>query len=340
MYHATFVSTLYKTFFNKQIIWIIIGLLLFIISHFINYNKLFKYSFYLYISGIILLVLTLLFGSCINGSKAWLDLKFFSIETSEYMKLVYTLYLANLLSKKRPTKLKNELLLLLKIFIIFLIPSILIFKEPDTGAIIFLFIITMVLLYNSKLSKKYFISILFIIILSFLLFIYFYINYQDKLIDILGTSIFYRIDRIINFKNGMQYERAHIALGSAPIYRFNLDKALIYIPESATDFIFSLIPNVFGIIGNYFILFIYFILLLTLYNYISQINIRPYRLFSYAFFSALSFNILINISMNIGLFPIIGIPLPFLSYGGSSMITNFLFLSIIFSKKKKPKLHL
>ena len=133
----------------------------------------------------------------------------------------------------------------------------------------------------------------------------------------------------------MQIKHALIALGSAPILQFNLTKTGIYIPEAPTDFIFSLASNVFGIIGNYFILLSYLIMDFYLLHKMKKLIIKEQKLFSMTFLSIFIPSQILNIGMNLGILPIMGIPLPFLSYGGSSTIILFLYLAIIFMPYKK-----
>ena len=135
----------------------------------------------------------------------------------------------------------------------------------------------------------------------------------------------------------MQIENALIALGSAPFMRWNLTETGIYIPEAPTDFVFALTSNVFGIIGNLFIIFLFLILDFYLLTFMKKEKDQTKKLFSISFLSIFISSQIISIAMNLGLFPIIGIPLPFVSYGGSSTIVLFLFLSIFFSKNRKGK---
>ena len=137
----------------------------------------------------------------------------------------------------------------------------------------------------------------------------------------------------MEFGKGLQIENALIALGSAPIFRFNLTTPGIYIPEAPTDFIFALSSNVFGLFGPLFILFCYTILDICLINKLKKETNEKKRFFLLAFITIFLFSQIENIGMNLGLLPIIGIPLPFLSYGGSFLIILFAFLGIIFQRK-------
>ena len=337
MYHAGFISNLYQHSFEKQLTWFIVGFFLLFVMRFINTDILFKYSIYLYIINVILLILVLVIGQEINGARAWINLYYFNLQPSEFMKISYSLYLANLCSKKKFYSWKEEGKFLLYVALIFLIPSILVFLEPDTGAIIFYLLITIVLLWNSKINKKWF--LLFGLLLISLLGTFFYLYFfeKDLLISLIGTTFFCRVERLFTLGSGMQIENALIAIGSAPLLRFNLTTTGIYIPEAPTDFAFALTSNIFGLAGNFTILLCYLLLDFYFLHYAKKIRHKNYRLLAYSFLTIFIVSQLINISMNIGIFPIIGIPLPFISYGGSSTIALFLYLSIIFRHNKKQK---
>ena len=334
MYHASFISPVYNGHFNHQCLWFIIGFLIIFITHFIDTDLFFKYSFWLYIINLLLLVLVLIMGVNVNGSKAWLNLKFFSFQPSEMMKFSMALYVSHLVVKMRTSNLKEELLLIGKVLVIFLLPSILVFLEPDTGALIFYALICLVCLYSSSIHKWWFVLLAFIFISGISLFFYAYFYQKDLLISLIGTTFFYRVERLFNFRSGMQIENALIALGSAPLYRLSLTSVGIYIPESPTDFAFALTSNVFGIMGNVVILICFLFMDSYLISYNKMLKDREKKVFARVFLGIFLMSQIINISMNLGLMPIIGIPLHFISYGGSSTITLFLFMGIIFSKKK------
>ena len=298
---------LYSTsYFTKHLIYILISHIVLFICSKINFKFILKLIPYLYILSIFLLIIVLLFGKEINGSKAWLHFLGFSIQPSEITKLILTIYLSHLTIKN-----KKPIYLLL----IILIPSILTFLEPDTGAIlIYLIIFLSTLKYLNIKKKTLIISISLILVFLITNISLYYIN-KDILINIYGTKIFYRIDRLISFKeqNNIQTINSLISIGS---------HNLIYIPENHNDFIFAAIiskynPLVFlSIIISYLLIFIYYLKHITKKKNISNI-------INYIILNMLIFQIFYNIFMNLSLLPIIGIPLPFLSYGGSYLITLY-----------------
>lgn len=334
MYHAQFISTLFANHFKKQCLWIILGIITFIILSLIPPKYFFKYSFIMYIINLILLFAVLFIGKNTNGAKAWLKIGQIQFQPSELMKLSYSLFLASFCTNRYFFNLKDELKFIIKVIIIFLLPSILVFLEPDTGAIIFFLLITIILLWHTKISKKWFFLFIFIISSILISFFYCYFQKRDLLIKILGTSFFYRVERVLSFGQGFQIENALTAIGSTSLFKFNLYHPSIYIPEAPTDFVFALSANIFGLIGPIIILICYLIIDLNLLELLKQTKNQTTKHFFLAFLTIFFFSQLENIGMNLGLFPIIGIPLPFLSYGGSFMIVLFAFLAIIFNLKK------
>lgn len=314
---------LYNTsYFNKQLLYIGLSYIVLLILSKINLKYIFKYIKYLYIFSIFLLLLVLLIGREVHGAKAWLHLYGFSIQPSEITKLILTIYLAYLTYKN-----KNIFIL----FLLTLIPSILTFLEPDTGAIIFFIIIFISTLKYSNIKKKYLITSILIISLFIILNISLYFINKDILINIYGTKLLYRIDRIISFKeqNNIQTINSLISIGS---------HNLIYIPENHNDFIYAAIISKYNSIA--FIITVISFSLIILY-YINLINKKKNisNIYNFILLNMLLFQIFYNILMNLSLLPIIGIPLPFLSYGGSYLLTLYALigLSINLSKHSSNK---
>lgn len=324
----------------KQSIWYLIGVVIILNLLKFNNNFFYKYAYHIYIINCLLLLGLLFFAQSINGSKCWYNIFGFSFQPSEFMKisliLVYSRILGDFDRKKKIT-LKKEIILLFKIFIILLIPSILTFLEPDTGAILIYFIITFFCLFISKVRLRWF-SILFSCILAFIcLFFYFYFYQQDLFIQILGNDFFYRMDRIINWRNGsgMQLENSMAAISASGILGFGFNNTPIYFPEAGTDFIFGVFASNFGFLGSS-LLILYFTLfniyLINLCN--KKINYNDKTLLI-GIIGILFYQQLQNISMTIGLLPITGITLPFISYGGSSLLSYMILMGFVLNITKK-----
>ena len=332
MQNAKLLSDLYEKNLLKQLIWYIVGFGTILIIKKINIQTILKYSKYFYWLSIILLVLVLFFGKETNGARAWFNFGIFSFQPSELTKLTLILYLSDIASRNKP-----DFRLILKVSILTIIPSILVFLEPDTGAIIFYFLSAITILYFAQLKKYWFLILLGIIILLGGTFIILYIYNRDLLIKLIGTSFFYRIERLITFQTESSYqlENALIVMGSASFFGTGLNKISLYIPEAPTDFIFAFTIGNFGIFTGFLILLCYLLIDIFLINqYLKQRN-KKIKLVLISFISIFFFQQIINIGMNLGLLPIIGIPLPFLSYGGTTIIIYFLFLGIILNLLSK-----
>lgn len=309
----------YTDDFLKQIIFFGIGfLLLFIIRH-ISLNKIYKLIMPLYIVLNILLLYLLLFGSSINGSKAWIDLKFITFQPSEFMKIILLLLLARMaLYEKHFIK---------KGFIITLIPSILTFLEPDTGNVLFYIIIYLSLVFYQSKDLKNIIYMMILIIILGLTFLGIYFYNQGLFIKIFGSSFFYRMDRITElFTSSYQLEMGLINMGKGGLWGSSL---VSNIPEGTTDFAFSLLVSLTGIGGALVYLLCHVCLMLLLIKHITKTNNRLGEYITFAFLAMYFMQSSIHLLMNVGLFPITGITLPFISYGGSSLLSYFLILGII-----------
>lgn len=228
---------------------------------------------------------------------------------------------------------KQEFKGIIKVFILTFIPSLFVFLEPDTGAIIIYFLIMLgtILVYHIRFRWYVFLGIGLILFLG--VFCYLYYFKQDLLVDLIGTSFFYRVDRILTFvyQDSFQLDRALISIGTA---HFFTGSSGVYIPEAPTDFIVALSISNLGIISFIFILISFFWLNFYFLVKLFQTKSKKYRMFIASFLLMFIFAQIENIGMNLGLLPIIGIPLPFVSYGGTNIIVYFMFLGILINLKK------
>lgn len=330
----------------KQAVWYLIGTILVIFIVKLKNKTIYQYTFILYIIGNILLLALLLFAEPINSSKCWFTLPGIgSFQPSEFMKLILILVNASLISdfKSRynnPT-IKDEFIFLLKSFSLFLIPSLLTFLEPDTGAVIIYLVIYLVTIFASGIRLRWFLIIIGIVVLfgGGILTTYF-IN-KDLFIKIFGTNFFYRLDRIFAWKtgSGLQLENALASIGSAGMFGHGFNKTPIYFPESGTDFIFAVYASNFGLLGSFLliVLILVFDIKVLFLTKKSVDNMDKYVIIGIV--SMLLFQQIQNIAMTIGLLPITGITLPFISYGGSSLLSYMLIVGIILniSMEKKHK---
>lgn len=319
----------------KQAMWYAVGILFIFIIYKLKISFFIKISPYIYLFNVILLLGLLFVGPVINGSRCWYIIEGIgSFQPSEFMKISLVLIEAYIIDKfsSKEKNAKNEFKLITLIFIVFLIPSILTFLEPDTGAVIIYFIITLLMLFISGIRLRWFIigiSMLIIVVASFLAF--FFLK-QDMFIKIFGSDFFYRIDRVINWQNGsgMQLENSLAAIGSSGILGHGFNKTPLYFPEAGTDFIFSVYASNFGLIGSCI-----FILLVMLFDiHLIKVGMNSKNIYKYIISGILGIFIyqqIQNISMTLGLLPITGITLPFISYGGSSLLSYMILIGFVIS---------
>lgn len=319
----------------KQAMWYAVGIIFIFIIYKFKISFFIKISPYIYLFNVILLLGLLFVGPVINGSRCWYIIEGIgSFQPSEFMKISLVLIEAYIIDKfsSKEKSAKNEFKLISLIFIVFLIPSILTFLEPDTGAVIIYFIITLLMLFISGIRLRWFIigiSMLIIIVASFLIF--FFLK-QDMFIKIFGSDFFYRIDRVINWQNGsgMQLENSLAAIGSSGILGHGFNKTPLYFPEAGTDFIFSVYASNFGLIGSCI-----FILLVVLFDiHLIKVGMSSKSIYKYIISGILGIFIyqqIQNISMTLGLLPITGITLPFISYGGSSLLSYMILIGFVIS---------
>lgn len=307
------------SYFYKQLIFLILSYIILFISSKINISYIYKYLKYLYYFSLLLLILVLFIGKETHGAKAWINLGIISIQPSEIMKLVLTIYIPYLYLTTKSS---------LKIIISYLIPTILTFLEPDTGAILLYSIIPLTILLHTKISQKKLLITLLITSIFLIFNIYLYFFNKDLLINIYGTKLFYRLDRIISFKeqNNIQTINSLISIGS---------HKLLYIPENHNDFIFASIISLYSPIITIIIIISYIIIFKYYINKLSQKNnIR--NLYNHITLHILFFQIIYSILMNLSLVPIIGLPLPFLSYGGSYLVTLYTEIGLSINLNNHP----
>ncbi len=322
----------------KQIIWYVIGFALAYFIMFIGNDYIYRNIWFFYIIGAISLGALLIFGTPINGAKCWFHIpRVGTIQPSEFMKIILIISLAKMINNfnekySNPT-IKEEFYFLIKVGIIVFIPSILTFGQPDTGIVIIYLIITGTMLFISGIRYRWF-FLLFGILTSFIIFILslYFLN-TNLLIKFFGTDFFLRIDRLLDWSNksGYQLENGISAIGSGGLLGNGLRNTPIYFPEPQTDFIFAVFASNFGFIGSLIllsiILFFNLILIMTAIN--TNKNINKYIIAG--IIGMLIYQQFQNIGMTFGLLPITGITLPFISYGGSSLLSYMIIAGIIFN---------
>lgn len=320
----------------KQFTWYIIGAIFVIILLRLKNEYLYRHTWFLYIIGNILLLGLLFFGTPINNSKCWFVIPGIgSIQPSEFMKIFIMLTLATMIHNFRSDRpeptMMEEFCFLLKTLGIVLLPSILTFLQPDTGAVIIYFIIYLFMLFASGIRLRWFIGgfIFIILVLGTILGLYFF--KEHIFISIFGSSIYYRLERIFAWKSGsgLQLENALAAIGSSGIFGHGFNKTPIYFPEASTDFIFAVFASNFGLIGVIILISIIVFLDSNIIMLGKRGIVDTDRYILAGIVGMLFFQQVQNIGMTIGMLPITGITLPFISYGGSSLLSYMVIVGII-----------
>lgn len=328
----------YQNLWLKQILWYLIGIILAYSTMALGNKFLYNNAYIFYIIGVISLLLVLFFGVTVNNATCWFRIPFLgTIQPSEFMKIFLIITLSRMITDfndeyKNPD-IADELKFIIKVLIIVFIPSILTFIEPDTGAVIMYLIITFIMLFVGGFRKKWFIITIGIGVFLLGIFFILYYFFQDTFIDIFGTSFFYRMDRITNWSSssGLQLRNSLIAIGSSGITGHGINQTPIYFPEMQTDFIFAVFASNTGLIGAISLIIIMIFFDLTLIGYSNKTSNQTDKYAIGGIIGVLLFQQIYNISMTVGLLPIMGITLPFISYGGSSLLSYMLLLGIIFN---------
>lgn len=333
-----------QTLVIKQTIWYVIGFILAFFVMYIGNDFIYKNVWWLYLFGILTLVGLLLFASPINESKCWFSIPGIgAVQPSEFMKIILIITLSVLINKfnsstPNPT-IKEEFMFLLKIGLVVLIPSVLTFLQPDTGVVLIYILITITMLFISGIRIRWFVLLGFIIILILGTIVGLYLINTDLFIKIFGTSFFLRIDRLLDWSNssGYQLENGMAAIGAGGLFGYGINNTPLYFPEPQTDFIFAVFANNLGFIGSIILLILisYFDIKLISLACKTRNKINKYTISGIV--GMLLYQQIQNIGMTLGLIPITGITLPFISYGGSSLLSYMIMIGIIFNISKENK---
>ena len=328
----------YHNLWIKQIIWYVIGITIAYLTMFLGNKFLYRNAYIFYIIGVILLILVLPFGVTVNNATCWFKIPLIgTFQPSEFMKIFLIITLSRMINDYNETfhnpDIIEELKFIIKVLIVVFIPAVLTFIEPDTGAVIMYLIITFTMLFIGGLRKRWFILTIILITLFLGAFIAIYYLNQDLFIKIFGSSFFYRMDRITNWQaaDGLQLKNSLTAIGSAGTMGHGFNKTPIYFPEMQTDFIFAVFASNTGFMGAILLIITIIFFDLTLINNANKVSSEIDKYALGGIIGVLLFSQIYNISMTIGLLPIMGITLPFISYGGSSLLSYMLLLGIIFN---------
>ncbi len=327
IYSASHAEDMRSTY--SQMLKLLLAISIMFIVALVNINLWQKYAFVFYVLGILLLIYATFYGYIGKGARRWIDLGFFNLQPSEIMKIFLIMALAKFFDEKKIETAKDHLFLIFPLVLI-LIPFLIILNQPDLGTGLILLIISFIIFFIVGINIKFFVfSIVFGLILSPFIW--------DSLHQ-------YQKQRLLTFFNpykdplgtGYHIIQSEIAIGSGGFlgkgWLKGTQSHLDFLPEKKTDFIFSMLGEEFGFIGTLSIVGLFLLICFT--GYLISNSIEK-NFFSKILGITLISNFFIagslNMAMVMGLTPVVGIPLPLVSYGGSSLVMYFIGFGLILS---------
>ena len=336
VYSATYTSHGPSPLFYKQIIWISAGIVIMFLALIPDYHTIGRYAYILYACSLVLLVLVMAIGRSGMGAQRWLAVGPFVFQPSEFAKLSLTLALARFFAedpKRGGYKLKD----LAVPGAMVLVPLLLVLKQPDLGTAIMLLLTSLLIAMLAGIQMRSLIVVLLAV--AVVVSAVFFVQPVQK--KIWGSLKPYQQNRIKAFVDpgsdplgsGYHSIQAKIAVGSGQIsgkgYRKGTQSQMAFLPERHTDFIFAVIAEETGLVGASIVIFLYLVLLLVGVDTAKNAKDRLGVLMAGGIVSMISLYVFINVGMAVGIVPVVGVPLPLVSYGGTSVIATFLALGLL-----------
>ena len=344
-------------FVSKQLFWYVVGAIIIGLVMFFEPEQYKKMAWYIFGIGIFLLAILAILPDSLklveprNGAKSWFHLPIGDIQPAEFMKTFYILGLARLITYHHEQyvikSVKTDFILLGKIGITLIVPLAFILLQPDLGTSLVFLAITAALIVVSGITWK-------IILPLFLgaagiggLLLWMALYAQDFLSKHFGFDP-YQFARIYSWidpyayasNEGMHLITALNAIGSGEIFGKGYGQRVVYVPENHTDFIFAVIGEEYGFVGASIVISLYFMLIYHLTKITLQLKDMYSTYVCAGIIAMITFHVFENVGMTIQLLPITGIPLPFISYGGSSLMGNMLAIGLVFSMKFHHKTYM
>ncbi|MGB5822782.1 MAG: rod shape-determining protein RodA [Proteocatella sp.] len=311
-----------------QSVSFIMGMFIIFMSGLFDYRTLNRYGKQLYIATILLLLLVYVpgLGKAQFGARSWINLGFMDFQTSEAAKITFTLAYASFLdSRKNKLDTMSEILPAL----VYPIPILLLLlKQPDLGGVIVFTFITIVCLFVAGLNVRFIVNSLITFALSTPIIYKFILRDHQRV----------RIDAFLNpgdpsFEGNFQVIQSMTAIGSGGFFGKGLFNGTIsqygFLPVTESDFIFAVLGEEFGFVGMAVVIILFFLFLSRIYSISNHAKDFYGKLVTSGFLGMLFYQVLQNIGMTIGLMPVTGVTLPFVSYGGSSVLTTMIIIALI-----------
>lgn len=325
-------SSINSDLFRNQLFYIVISFFVFIFFSRINLRTLLSYSVHIYIASLVVLLIVLILGVESRGAVRWIDIFGIRIQFSEIFKPILAVSVCSFIATRENKYLKTFLSILLLAMPV----GILIFLQPDLGNAIIYGLVLFATLFTAGFPIIWFLlTLVFIAVASPVLWL-FLRDYQKE-----------RLFTFINPQNdplGSSYNviQSIIAVGSGMLigkgYGQGTQSLLQFLPERHTDFVFATLSEEFGFIGSLIVILSFSFFLYRIYILIIQTEDRSYKLFCIVSFYLFLIQFFTNIGMNLGILPIVGVTLPFMSYGGSSLVSSAIFLGLLSTISTEYKL--
>jgi rod shape determining protein RodA len=312
-----------QTVFHKQIIWIVLAWIVLITISSVNYRYYYDFTYVLYIINLLLLITVYFFGKKTMGAQRWLSIGGFTFQPSELSKITTIFLLARFFSTQNPGSFIKDFVLPL---ILILFNAFLIFKQPDLGTALVLIIIFFIMGFSSQVKKRYFVFLIVGGLVCLPIAGKFLKDYQKK--------------RLIVFLNpnvdplgaGYTIIQSKIAIGSGKLtgkgFLSGTQNQFNFLPERHTDFIFTIVAEEWGFLGSLFLLLVYWLILKKILDKTKDLKEGFAQFLAIGITSFLFIHIFINIGMTLGILPVVGIPLVFLSYGGTNLLVSFILVGV------------
>jgi rod shape determining protein RodA len=336
VYSATFTPTGPSSLYYRQMIWLAIGVMVMLSALVVDYHTVARYAYVLYAVSLVLLLLVMAFGKTGMGAQRWLAIGPFAFQPSEFAKLSLTLALARYFAED-PKRGGYELRDLVIPGIMVIVPLVLVLKQPDLGTALMLLLTSSLIVVIAGIRARSVIVVLVIgAVIASAVFLVPPVRHR-----IWGKLKPYQQNRIRAFVDpgsdplgsGYHANQSKIAVGSGQIFgkgfRQGTQSQMAFLPERHTDFIFAVISEEHGFIGAGLLVILYLVLLLTGVDTAKNAKDRIGVLMAGGIVSMISLYVFINVGMAAGIVPVVGVPLPLVSYGGTSIITTFLALGLL-----------
>ena len=315
---------------KNHLIRLVAFFVMFLILSFVRITFWYRNAYMFYLFCLFALIVVLFFGITASGSKRWVNLYFLNLQPSELMKIAIIVCFSRYYHRIQSSDVQSFRYLLIPI-ILLIIPCYLVIMQPDLGTSILIAGSGIFVIWIAGLNIKYFVYSGLLLLVSF-----------PFVVSILKP---YQKSRILTFFNpdrdplgaGYQIIQSKIAIGSGGFfgkgYLKGTQSYLEFLPEKHTDFIFTLFSEEFGFLGSIILMLLYILLISRVISIGFSVRSFFAKLYCFGFASAIFLYVFVNIAMVLGLLPIVGAPLPIMSYGGSSMLSIMLGLSIVMSCK-------